>query len=184
MLRSFQCILGLAFALSTLASAQTPQPTSTVAPAAATATSSQPTPTTIRTGAKLVVVDITVSDKNGTPLHELKKEDFTVLENGNPQSVNTFEEHIALSASDAVKFPPLPPMPPGVFTNITPAPINSAVNIILIDTLITPSDDQAYRALPVGELHQPRAPRRQHRHLHTRLPANHSFKASPPIWKS
>jgi VWFA-related protein len=144
MLRSFQCILGLAFALSTLASAQTPQPTSAVAPAAATATYSQPTPTTIRTGAKLVVVDITVSDKNGTPLHNLKKEDFTVLENGNPQSVNTFEEHVALSASDAVKFPPLPPMPPGVFTNITPAPINSAVNIILIDTLNTPSDDQAY----------------------------------------
>jgi VWFA-related protein len=136
MSRSFKCILYPALTFATLASAQTLQPTPNVTSPGTTAT--------IRAGAKLVVVDVTVSDKNGNPLHNLKKEDFTVLENGNPQTVNTFEEHVALSASDAVKFPPLPKMPPGVFTNITPAPVNSAVNIILIDSLNTPYDDQSY----------------------------------------
>jgi VWFA-related protein len=137
--RSFKCILGLAFTLATLASAQTPVPPSQ----SQALTSQQPTPT-IRTGVKLVVVDVTVTDKNGEPLHNLKKDDFTVLEGGNPQTINAFDEHIALSAGDAVKFPPLSPMPPGVFTNITPAPVNSAVNIILIDSLNTPYDDQSY----------------------------------------
>ncbi len=93
---------------------------------------------------KLVIVDITVWDKNGNPLNGLKQEEFAILENGNPQTISAFEEHIALSANEAAKFPPLPPMPPGVFTNITPTPVNSAVNIILIDSLNTPYDDQAY----------------------------------------
>lgn len=133
---SWKCILGPGLALATLTSAQSPQP-------AQLQTHSQPT-NTIRTGAKLVVVDVTVSDKSGAAIHNLKREDFNVSENGNPQTINSFEEHVALSAGDAVKFPPLPPMPPGVFTNVTPAPVNSAVNIILIDTLNTPYDDQAY----------------------------------------
>jgi VWFA-related protein len=136
-------ILGPALAFATLASAQTPQAIQST-PSQARNQAATPTTPTIRTGAKLVIVDVTVSDKNGNPLHNLKKEDFTVLENGNPQTVNTFDEHVALSANDAVKFPPLPPMPPGVFTNITPAPVNSAVNIILIDSLNTPYDDQSY----------------------------------------
>ena len=137
---SFKCILGTTFTLITLASAQTPPTAQNVTPELQTRSQ----PTTIRTKAKLVIVDVTVSDKNGNPVHNLKREDFTVLESGKPQAINAFEEHVALSAGDAVKFPPLPPMPPGVFTNITPAPVNSAVNIILIDTLNTPYDDQSY----------------------------------------
>jgi VWFA-related protein len=136
---SFNYTLGSILILGTLASAQTPAQSATPEFQA-----HSPATPTIRAGARLVIVDVTVSDKNGNPLHNLKKEDFTVLENGNLQTVNTFEEHVALSANDAVKFPPLPPMPPGVFTNITPAPVNSAINIILIDSLNTPYDDQSY----------------------------------------
>jgi len=172
--RSFKCILGPALTLATLASAQTLQP----APSA----SSPGTTTTISAGTKLVVVDVTVSDKNGNLLHNLKKEDFTVLENGNPQTVHTFEEHVALSASDAVKFPPLPKMPPGVFTNITPAPINSAVNTILIDSLNTPYDDQSYlRSQLVNYIkNAPRGPAL----LSSALPpASLCFRALPPIQK-
>ena len=139
---SFKCILCSTLTLATLASAQSPQPSQS---ANLQSRSPEPTqPTTIRTKAKLVIVDVTVSDKNGDPLHNLKKEDFTVLENGTAQTVNAFEEHVALSAGDAVKFPPLPQMPPGVFTNITPAPVNSAVNILLIDSLNTSTEDQPY----------------------------------------
>jgi VWFA-related protein len=147
--RSFKCILGPAFVLATLAPAQIPQPAQTLTPSIENQpqnqipSHSQPS-TTIRTRAKLVVVDVTVTDKSGNPLHNLKKEDFAVLESGNLQTINAFEEHVALSAGDAVKFPPLPSMPPGVFTNMTPAPINSAVNIILIDSLNTPYEDQPY----------------------------------------
>jgi VWFA-related protein len=143
MLHSLKYLLGSAFALTALASAQSPHPTPTVPSQTLTSAQSYPT-ATLRAGAKLVIVDVTVSDKHGNPLHDLKKNDFTVLENSSPQAIGTFEEHVALSANDAVKFPPMPSLPPGVFTNVTPAPVNSAINIILIDALNTPYDDQAY----------------------------------------
>ncbi len=142
-LRHLKCILGIT--LASVASAQTPQPAPVSGLQSPVAAQTEPqAPATIHAHAKLVVVDVTVSDKNGNPIHDLKKDDFTILENGNPQAIGSFEEHVALSASDAVKFPPMPRMPPGVFTNITPAPINSAINIILIDSLNTPYGDQAY----------------------------------------
>jgi VWFA-related protein len=142
MLRYFKCILGPALTLASLASAQTQQ--QTASSVTSTQSPAKPPVPTIHTGTKLVVVDVTVSDKNGNPIYGLKQEDFAILENGNQQTIGTFDEHIALSANDADKFPPMPPMPPGVFTNITPTPVNSAVNIILIDSLNTPYDDQAY----------------------------------------
>jgi VWFA-related protein len=99
---------------------------------------------TIKAQAKLVVVDVVVTDKDHHPVHDLKQSDFTILEGGKPQTVNSFEEHKALTAADAAKFPPLPPMPPGVFTNYVPTPVNKAVNILLLDALNTPMSDQSY----------------------------------------
>jgi hypothetical protein len=93
--RSFKCILGPVLTLATLVAAQTPGSTQIATPPAQIQPNDQ-TPakstTTIRAQAKLVVVDVTVSDKNGNPLHDLKREDFTVLENSGPQTINAFEE--------------------------------------------------------------------------------------------
>ena len=38
----------------------------------------------------------------------------------------------------------MPVMPPGIFTNYSPAPRNGALNVLLLDTLNTPMRDQAY----------------------------------------
>jgi VWFA-related protein len=38
----------------------------------------------------------------------------------------------------------MPTLPPGIFTNYTPAPANGAVNLILLDTLNTPMRDQSF----------------------------------------
>ena len=35
----------------------------------------------------LVVVDVTVEDRSGKPVQDLKKEDFAVLEDGKPQAI-------------------------------------------------------------------------------------------------
>jgi VWFA-related protein len=47
--------------------------------------------TTFKTTTKLVVVDVFVRAKNGKALDNLKKEDFTVLENGKVQEIAVFE---------------------------------------------------------------------------------------------
>src|SRR5258708_10175626 len=118
MLRWFKCLPGsavTAFLFATLTSAQAPQPSQ---PAAA----QQPPPSgvaTLRAGTQLVVVDVVVTDKSQKPVHGLKASDFTLTEENVPQIVKHFEEHTALTAADATKFPSLPKFPPVIFTNYT-----------------------------------------------------------------
>jgi len=94
----------------------------------------------IRTSAKLVVVDVVVTDGSHKPVHGLTEPDFTLTENGVPQKLRSFEEHSTLVA------PPTPPapLPPGVFTNQPIAQPGGAVTILLLDSLNTPMSDQAY----------------------------------------
>src|SRR5262245_42589526 len=53
----------------------------------------QPQPPTIRSRTTLVPVDVRVIDRDGRPVTDLKKEDFTVLENGVRQDVRFFDTH-------------------------------------------------------------------------------------------
>jgi VWFA-related protein len=108
------------------------------------ATTTQTPVPTLRAQAKLVVVDVVVTDKNHNAVHNLKRDDFTLLENKTPQNVLSFDEHAPLSAGERVKLSPTPILPPGVFANLVPAPVNSAVNVLLIDSLNTPLTDQQY----------------------------------------
>ena len=124
-----------ALLIATFASAASAQ-TQTAQPAQA-----QPTPT-LKARTQLVIVDVTVTDAHQNPVHNLKASDFVVLEDNVSQPLKAFEEHSAPSAP--VKLGQLPPMPPGVFTNFSPVPPNSALNIVLLDTLNTPMKDQSY----------------------------------------
>ncbi len=99
------------------------------------------TPLTIRTGAKLVVVDVVVTDKEHHRVRGLKKEDFTVVEGHERQTIRSFEEH---SPETQVTVAKVDPLPAGTFTNQQPPPHSAAVNVILIDVLNTPIKDQPF----------------------------------------
>lgn len=99
---------------------------------------------TLRARAKLVVIDVVVTGKDRASRKGLKQSDFTLTESGAPQILNSFQEHTGLTPTEALKYPPLPPLPPGTFTNYTPIPTNSAVNILLLDALNTPLQDQTF----------------------------------------
>jgi VWFA-related protein len=141
MLRSLKCLPGLtlsAFILSISASAQAQQTGQSSTP------SQQSGVATLHASTQLVVVDVVVTDKNRKPIHGLKASDFTLSEENAPQTIKHFEEHTALTTADATKFPALPKMPPGIFTNYTPEPVNGAVNVLLFDVLNTPVTSQMY----------------------------------------
>jgi VWFA-related protein len=54
----------------------------------------QPTPT-FRANTNLVIVNVAVKDKNGKAIEDLKKDQFTLLEDGKPQQISVFElEHL------------------------------------------------------------------------------------------
>lgn len=140
MLRSLKPWHALAAITCTaMAAAQTPQTSQSK-------TAQQPAQSgiTLRTGTQLVIVDVVVTDSHQNPIHNLKASDFTVLEKNSPQQIRNFEEHTALPATEAAKLGPMPTLPRGVFTNYSPVPPNSAVNILLLDTLNTPMRDQAF----------------------------------------
>jgi len=96
---------------------------------------------TLQANANLVVVDVVVTDSRHSPVHNLTSADFKLLENGQPQTIKTFEEHHTWEA--AAPFPPPPKLPPATFTNYTNVPASGALNILLLDSLNTPMSAQA-----------------------------------------
>jgi VWFA-related protein len=124
-------LCALSFCLSPQASAQTGG-----APLQPSATP------TIHATARLVVVDVVVTDGNGNPVKGLKQSDFHVIERKSPQTIQSFEEHTGVSQA-AAPVPP-PKLEPGVFTNAAITPAGSAVDVLLLDTINTPMIDQSF----------------------------------------
>jgi VWFA-related protein len=100
--------------------------------------------TTLHSRSDLVIVDVVVTDKNQNPIRDLNASDFTLLEDNKPQQLKSFEEHHSLPPSELAKLTPMEKMPTGYFTNLSPAPANGPVNILLLDSLNTPMKDQAF----------------------------------------
>ncbi len=95
---------------------------------------------TFKAKARLVLLDVVVTNNKGEPVSGLKKEDFEILEDGKAQTISGFEEHRAAPPQQIH----LPPMPAGVYTNFPVVQAADSVNIILLDALNTPSKDQAF----------------------------------------
>lgn len=106
--------------------------------------SAAPAPT-LQVYSRETIVDITVTDASGNPIHGLKPSDFTLLEDGKPVTPNSFAEHGTGAPSPAVaSAAPVVILPPNTFTNIaTPTSTNASTNVLLIDSLDTPIANQA-----------------------------------------
>jgi VWFA-related protein len=88
---------------------------------------------------ELVLIPTLVTDKSGAHITGLKKEDFTVLENGSEQKIATFEE----ITSTALRFSR--PKNPGEFSNSLAGDASARrITIIVLDLINTAFVDQAY----------------------------------------
>ena len=99
---------------------------------------------TLRAQARLVIVDVVVTDRSHNPIHGLKATDFSLLENKATQKVLHFEEHAQQAPTPPGKAAAFPKLPPGIFTNYIPVPENTTLNVLLLDSLNTPMRDQAF----------------------------------------
>jgi hypothetical protein len=71
-----------------------------------------PTTPVLHFESKIVVVDVVVEDRNGNPILDLKRNDFTIEENGSAQTLRVFEPH---TTSDRRPMgPPAPKRPPHI----------------------------------------------------------------------
>lgn len=88
---------------------------------------------------QLVLIPTLVTDKSGAHISGLKKEDFTVLENGAEQKIATFEE----ITSNAYRLSR--PRNPNEFSNSLAGDASARrITLIVLDLINTPFVDQAY----------------------------------------
>ncbi len=113
---SIGAMLGLAL-ISAIAAAQTTKP----APQ-------------IRVATRLIQVNVIVRDKKGDPVTGLTRDDFVLLDQGEPQKVAFFSEE-----TDHPSQPPAAPAAPNVFSNQSQTQLGApvSVTVILLDSLNT-----------------------------------------------
>jgi VWFA-related protein len=101
---------------------------------------------TLHANAREVITDVTVTDRNGNPIHGLSEPAFHIFDNGKPQRLVTFEEHRGtervslLQASDG-----------DAYSNDVVLHPPRALNLILIDTTWLGFVDQVYLNLQLEQ---------------------------------
>jgi VWFA-related protein len=89
----------------------------------------------------LVVVDAIVTGADGRPVTDLKADDFVVIEDGKEQSLRGFSfQHLNTGAEGGS--PATFNLPDNVFTNVPRYNVNTALNIVLLDSLNTSTANQ------------------------------------------
>ncbi|MBI3661584.1 MAG: VWA domain-containing protein [Acidobacteria bacterium] len=98
----------------------------------------------LRVTTRLVLVDAVVTDKQGRHVEELTPADLTLLEDGKPQRIASFD--LAQPGLAATRpRPAVPPLPPDIYTNRAEyRAAREPLTVILLDALNTPVQDQAY----------------------------------------
>jgi VWFA-related protein len=82
---------------------------------------------TIKVTASETVVDVTVTDAKGNPVHGLTRADFTVKEDGKPQPIRSFHEYSKQPVPEQEK------LPPNTYSNRQPPAVSNAVDLLWLD---------------------------------------------------
>ncbi|HVZ16145.1 MAG TPA: VWA domain-containing protein [Terriglobales bacterium] len=126
------------------------------------ATAAQPDTTpTFRVTTRLVQVDVVATDKTGHPITGLRKEDFTLLQDGHPQNTRVFEEHTSdVTPANTQPDETKPHVLGATYSNEPDTRSAQSRTILLFDMLNTPPQDQQLarnqlkklaKALPPGQ---------------------------------
>jgi len=119
-------------------------------PPAAQTSAQQQTPsaepaTVLRVTTRLVVVDVVATDHKDMAVTDLRREDFTLLEDGKEQEIKVFALQQAVHSAPAANVVPAAfKLPENTYTNIPRYNTNSALNVVLLDALNTTAPHQAY----------------------------------------
>jgi len=111
---------------------------------------------TFRSKTELVLVNVTVRDRNGNPVRDLKREDFTVLEDNKPQQVVSFDLEntdavLSTAASEAPLLRPAQPQGAGETPALVNRPLKDRRLIILFFDLSSMQPDEIDQATTAAQ---------------------------------
>jgi VWFA-related protein len=152
-LRNTISLAGLLLAIAAVPLAQqTPPPASQPAPAAAAAPQapaqpqpeSQGTATVLKVKTRLVIVDVIALDHKGSPVTDLDAKDFTLMEEGKPQTIRSFSfQQPSHSPGEPAALVPIT-LSANRITNMPRFKTDSALNVLLIDGINVSNVNQKY----------------------------------------
>ena len=98
---------------------------------------------TLHEGTHLVLLDVTVMDNHGHPVTGLTKDDFKLLEDGQPQTIKFFEEHTPVDPAEIArqKAAATASQPPNTFTNYEPFTGRPVTVLLLNELFFLPERD-------------------------------------------
>ena len=111
---------------------------------------------TFRSRTELVLVNVTVRDKNGNPVRDLKREDFTVLEDNKPQQVISFDLEntdavLSTAATEAALLRPAQPKSNDASSALATRPLKDRRLIILFFDLSSMQPDEIDQATAAAQ---------------------------------
>jgi VWFA-related protein len=104
---------------------------------------------TLKVTSRLVVTDVSVTDRNGKPVHGLKAASFRLFDDNKPQTLSSFEEHVDIRRSEAG--PVAPPLAPGVVSNRM-ANLPPVLNVLVVDTTNIEIEEQMYLSVQLLQM--------------------------------
>jgi len=100
-------------------------------------------PYTIRTISRVVLTDVTVTDSKGNPVHGLPESAFRILDNNQPQTIASFEEHSGAPAPAAATMQPVAAAK-GVYSNEYLLHLPPVLSVVIIDIANLSIPEQMY----------------------------------------
>lgn len=94
---------------------------------------------TLHADTRIVLADVTVTDRHGNPVHNLPSSDFRVFDNGRPQQLASFEERDDTSSTLTAA----PAASAGVYSN-NYQHLPPVLNVVVLDTTNLELPDQMY----------------------------------------
>jgi VWFA-related protein len=135
----FSFFVADSFAPGQAAPSQAAPPSVAPAQSLAPGATPQATAPVVHANANLVLLDVVVTDR-GSVVHGIDRSRFHVVEDGKEQAISSFEEHQpAPIPAEGYKSVALPPH---TYSNAPVYPPASAVNVLLLDGLNTPVENQ------------------------------------------
>jgi VWFA-related protein len=135
----------------TVATVPTATPPASLPQEASTAASASEPSLVLHANANLVLVDVVVTDHSGD-VHGLDQSRFRIFQDGHEQPIASFDEHQPPAAQPGASVAAnRAPLPLHTFSNAPHFPQDSTLNVLLLDALNTPMENQGQMRQQVVE---------------------------------